>query len=494
MIAATAHDRLRGALRAKLNGHYGRIGEIEQGLDRAEGYLGKYCRGEISIPVDVLLKCLELIEVEPGQFFCQALGAAPDTRVLLQEVMASEPSKGLDRLQKAAMAASLEMIPFDPTDLSGLDLDAGPRNEPAAAETRRTAVSMAKDMMSCSAIEQRRRLRSSKKYRNVEFAHAYLARVLRLSYSDPKLAAKQAEVVSADLVPAIEQATPEERLELIIKALGIYCFANRVTNSFEQAALGVHFGLTLATAHRLDRLKAELLRVGAYVLVDTGQSSAALQMLGEAIVIFGDLGDLTEVAKLQVQRGGTLLTMGEIVAGIRVLHQGLAGLPQKDARSAKLYRLAACQRLADAYELASDLDSAESWLERAIALLEPGQKINRAKLTWQIGRLCVQRGALGEAEVKLFEAFELLVECQASECTLAALDLTKVLLALEKPRQAVELARGMAHLVSSSRNNPLNQGVLSEFIRAAIEGELSLALVDRLKADIGEQRSAQVRR
>ena len=488
MIADTAHDRLRAALRAELNRHYGRIGEIEQGLDRAEGYLGKYCRGEISIPVDVLLKCLEQLEVEPGQFFCQALGAPPDSSAYLRDIMASEPNKPLARLQLAAMEASREIPPFDPTDFG----DSG-FQRPTPVESAATA-KMADDMMACTAIEQRRRLRLTKKYRTVAFAHAYLARIIKLTYDDPKLAAKQAEVVGADLVPAIPGVSPLARLELILKAIDACTFALRVTSAFDQAALGVYFGLELASAHRLERSRAELLRVGAFVLVDTGLFSEALHLFGEAIVIYGDLGDPEEVAKLQVQRGGSFLAMGDYKTAVRVLKEGLRGLPPGDVRSANVYRLAAFQRLASAHEHIDDVAGAEAWLEKAIEALEPDQRINAAKLTWQIARLSVKRGALEQAEAKLAEAFEVLVECQASECTLVALDLTRVLLALEKPRQAVELAHSMAHLVGASRNNPLNQGVLSEFVRAAIEGELSMALVDRLEADISRQQTARARR
>ena len=483
MIADAAHDRLRAALRAELNRHYGRIGEIEQGLDRAEGYLGKYCRGEISIPVDVLLKCLEQIEVEPGQFFCQALGAPPDSSAYLRDIMASEPDKALSRLQKAAAEAALEMPPFDPTDFSGFSVSAAA--QPSAAISQLVA-----DMAACTATEQRRRLRSTKKYRTEEFAWAYLAQIVQTSYSEPKMAAKQAVVVGADLIMKIPGISDRNRLELILRSISVWVFATRLGDGFRQAALGSYFALALATAHRFDRMRAELLRTGAMVLVDNGLYPASLHLLGEAAVICHDLGDAQAVARIQVQRGGTLTSIGDYALAVQVLKQALTHFSAENTAE-KVYRLATLQRLSRVYEIAGEIDEAERWLEMAIAALDPEQKINVAKLTWQMARLNSKRGAQELAETRLKVALDILIECQASESTLVALDLARVLLSLKKAGEAVDLARGMSRLITSARTSLVDQAVLTQFVRAAVEGELTITLMDELERATQQKKRAR---
>ncbi|MEM1179755.1 MAG: hypothetical protein AAGM22_15520, partial [Acidobacteriota bacterium] len=245
MFAADAHDRLRGALRAELNRHYGRIGEIEQGLGRAEGYLSKYCRGELSIPVDVFLKSLELLDIEPGPFFAGSLGAPPDASFYLAQVMATEKDKGLAALEEAAARAA----DFEPEG-SELPFEPPPDMPPGVAQ-------LVEEMQGCTPIEQRRRLRSTKKYRTTHFARAYLKSLVGLAYSDPRLAWRQAEVVGVELVPQIGDLCPSEKLELTLRSVMAWAFARRMTDAFEQSAAAVHFAISLCRRGRLDRLRAE---------------------------------------------------------------------------------------------------------------------------------------------------------------------------------------------------------------------------------------------
>ena len=55
-------------MKAELARNLGRIREIETGLSRSEGYLSRFCRGELSIPLEVLLKTLDLLGTDPGAF------------------------------------------------------------------------------------------------------------------------------------------------------------------------------------------------------------------------------------------------------------------------------------------------------------------------------------------------------------------------------------------------------------------------------------------
>ncbi|MEO1366652.1 MAG: hypothetical protein AAFX50_05715 [Acidobacteriota bacterium] len=478
MFAAAAHDRLRGALRAELNRHYGRIGEIEQGLGRAEGYLAKYCRGELSIPVDVFLKTLELLQIDPGPFFTASFGAPPKIGFYLSQVMSGEKDKGLTLLEEAAAEAAL----FQP---DSSDWPFEPPPEPPSG----TAV-LVQEIQGCTAIEQRRRLRSTKKYRTPEFARAYVKSLLGLAYSDPKTAWRQAEVVGTELIPQIEQCHPGERLELILRSMTAWAFAHRLTDAFEQAAAAVHAALEFAERFRLQRVKGELLKIGAFVLLDLGRFDECFKLLNEALVAFDDLGDDGEISKLHVQRAGHHFVIGNHASSIRLAKRALGKLSPQIPEQ-RVYCLAAYQYISGSEEALGNLLEAEQWLVSAMEILDSSQIINYAKLVWQRARLAERRGDLVQAESSYREALRFFVECQASECTLAALGLARLLLITNQQKEAVELARSMSHLISTSRTSQVDQGALVEFVRTAVEGELTTSVVSHLARKLDESQRAR---
>ncbi|MEM8931789.1 MAG: hypothetical protein AAGE94_11485, partial [Acidobacteriota bacterium] len=203
MTSGDAYDRLRAALRAELQKNFGRIREIEVALGRSEGYLSRFCRGETSIPVDMLLRSLELLNTDLGQFFNQALGVAPDTGAFLAEIAAKTPDKALAHLQKTTLQLSVEA--------DGVDGASGIFDSPWDARPHKTT-QLVEAMLACNGIEQRRRLRTAKRYRKLAFAEAYLTALDDLRYENPKESVKQVEVVACDLVPEIDGDWPLERL------------------------------------------------------------------------------------------------------------------------------------------------------------------------------------------------------------------------------------------------------------------------------------------
>ncbi|MEM1177982.1 MAG: hypothetical protein AAGM22_06545, partial [Acidobacteriota bacterium] len=221
------------------------------------------------------------------------------------------------------------------------------------------------------------------------------------------------------------------------------------------------------------------LKTGAFVLADLGQSEECFKLLNEAFVLFDDLDDMVEVSKLHVQKAGHYLDVADYPAVIRLSKRALRSLSPQ-AVGQKVYCLAAYQYISSAHEALGELLEAEQWLVSAMEILDSSQVINYAKLVWQRARLAEKRGDFVQAEASYREALKFLIESQAGECTLAALDLARLLLSTQKPQEAVELARSMAHLISASRTSPVDQGALVEFVRTAIEGELTTAVVSHL--------------
>jgi tetratricopeptide (TPR) repeat protein len=459
MNSCDAYERLRTALKSELQKHFGRIGEIESRLSRSEGYLSKFCRGDISIPVEVLLKSLELLDKDPGQFFGQALGAPSDSTLPLHELKAQVPDKALVRLERATLEVASQLV----LEASGLHPSPHFEADPDPERTRQLLVSI----LECTGLEQRRRLRSARRYRDRHFAWAYLGAMLQLCYEDPRGAIKQVTVVGTEFLPELEDVSPAARLALHLRAILVYGFAQRVVGTFDQAALATLLALDLSRRFRLDPITGELLKVGAYVLSDHGLFDKAQVLLGEALVVFDELDDEIAVAKVQVQRGITYVHMGDYLSASRSLRKALRRLPGEED-TLRHYRLAAFHNLAIAYQQAGDLEAAHHWLDTALQTFRSEGGITWAKMLWFKGRLLHDDGNSEEALGLLEDAAVILESCDAAESLLIALDISKVLLDLGRMGEATTVARNMASLLKGLKNNRIAEAAVLEYIRTAI--------------------------
>lgn len=480
MTSGDAYERLRAALKSELQKHFGQISEIEAKLSRSQGYLSKFCRGDISIPVEVLLKSLELLQRDPGQFLVQALGVRPDSANYLRGLAATELDKGLAKLERAALELAAE-LEVDEGRTHVIDLGA----DPAPEKTQQLVAAM----FECSGIEQRRRLRSAERYRNRHFVVAYSQRLFGLSYDDPKTVIKQAEVVGTEVVPLIEDSPPSVRLALLLDSLAVYGFAQRRRGAFDQAAAATIIGLGLGRQYRLERETANLLKIAAYVLSDHGHFEQALQLLGEALVTFDELDDEVSMAKAHAQRGMMYLHQTDYLSASRSLRKALRRLPEDDHDpTIRRYRLSAYQGLSHAWEFAGDLEQAESWLDKAEQTFEDEGGAVRGKLLWARGNLAYQRGDAYRALSLLTEARETLMEADASEQVMISLQISRILIDLGRPHEARELALGMSQQLKSFRQNKLNEAALVEYLRTAMEADVSIAAIDTLESALQSSR------
>ncbi len=484
MNSGEANERLRTALKAELQRNFGRIAEIERELSRSDGYLSKYCRGELAIPVDVLLKSLELLNAHPGRFFSRALGAPLDTGDLLRGIAAQTADKPLARIQKAIDQLAL--------DASGIEDASGVFANPFCTETAQKDQELVEAMLECSGIEQRRRLKTAKRYRRPGFVERYLKSLIPLCYNDPRTVTKQAETVVTELVPQIPDLDPEERLGLALKGLSLFGFSMRMIDQLEQSAAATHFGLRISSRFKMLPIQAELLRLGAYLLSDYGSYQEALQLLGQAIVIFDELDREVDVAKVQVQRGIVFNEVGDHISAGRALRKSLQRLPESDPTVAR-YRSSAFGELARACREAGDLHASQQWLNKKLDSLDASSgAFVRAKVKWEQGRLYYLRNQLNAAETCWIEARDLLFSCEAPDAVFVCLDLARLWLEQQRFREAVELSEGMARLLTCFRKNKIKEAALLGYIRAASEGRLSLMMVEALEKAMGEHSSSRM--
>ena len=461
MDAKAAHRGVQSALGDELARHWGEIAAIEAGVSRSEGYLSKFCRGTRSIPLNLLLESLEILEVDPGTFFSKALGTRLDPDGFLRDL--EQPGREapvLLKIEKATLRMEAEGSAEVPQK--------NDRSDDLMAKITR-----------CTVKEQRRRLRTAARYRFPAFARAYLAHLDRLRYEDPKQACKLVEVMATDLVPGL-RSSRRERLELQCQTLALYCGAQRLMGGFATAVRAARFALELARRHSLENETAMILRRSASLLGDHGQYQQALILLREAFEIFFDLGSRPELGTTMADRGIMLMYLGDYQASVRALKKVIELLPGMTPDLRKCY-LGTYQSLAYCYEQLGDLENAEKWLDQAVGNFEEEGGINWAMLVWHQGRIAYAKGDLAAADSRLRLARRLFDERSAPEGALVCLDLTRVLLAQGRLDDACALARQMAAFFRIFRKNKIAEAAIAEFMRLALEGRLTLSLVDRIQ-------------
>ena len=376
MDAKAAHRGVQTALDDELAKHWGRIGSIEAAVSRSEGYLRKFCRGNRTIPLDLLLESLQALGVDPATFFAKALGTRIDPDGFLRDL--EQPGREAPALIK------IEKATFK---MEAGDAQASAR--PPAAGSGRAGELVAR-MAGCTVKEQRRRLRTAARYRTREFAGVYLAHLDARRYDDPKAVAKLVEVVAIELVPAIP-GPRRERLALQCRAIVLFAAAHRLLGGFPTALRAARFALELARKHSLEHETAKVLQRSAYLLADHGQFQQALILLREAFEIQFDLGARAEMGRVMTDRSFMMMSLGDHRASVRASERALELLPGICPELRQCY-LATYQSLAYGCEQLGDLEGAEKWLAEAIDVFEEEGGINWAKLIWHQGRIAYARG------------------------------------------------------------------------------------------------------
>jgi tetratricopeptide (TPR) repeat protein len=477
MTSRDAYSRLQVAMKAELARNMGRIREIESGLSRSEGYLSRFCRGELSIPLEVLLKTLDLLGTDPGQFFSKALGAPPDPGIYLDGLVDDNVDEGVEELRRVALALRLRVADHERCSPFFPRLVEDPKGDKTAA--------LLDDMVRCSGIEQRRRLRSADRYRQPGFVVAYLRHLDLLRYDHPREAVKLLQVVGCELIPEVE-ARPIERQVLCLYAIAIFGSACRIQGDLATAAACQRFALEEAMASQSNFLIGDLLRRAACVLYSACQYQQGLDLLGDALVLYDELDLEEEVGKVQVLRGTMYNSLGDALSAARVLRKALRRLGE-DSAEMRPFRGAAYQQLAIAYENAGDTEAAEEHLRHALAVARGGSASQAAEMVWYHGWLAFQRGDLAAAERRLRDARAQLQEPGGLAFALVSLDLARVLLVRGQGEEAMKIAQEMASLLRGSKKTAAIEQSLLGFVRLALEGRLTGALIERFGRELQKQ-------
>ncbi len=460
------HARLRECLRQELRKHWGGIAEIEAQISCSSGYLNKLSSGTHEFKLDLFLKTLEALEIDPRVFFSRALAIQPTPDEFLRELEDdSEVDHAFARIDRSAYQ---------------LETEEPPPPDSAAKAGAGQVVELAR----CPMREQHRRLRKTRKYRTHAFARAYLGHLDSLRYDNAVQAAKLVEKVIVHLIPALP-GPRGERLALLCTALGIFASARRRKGRFADSARTFRRALELSRRQRLRAETAALLQRSSYLLKDFGHFERALIYLREALEIYVDLDSRPGIAQTLVDRGMMLCYLGDYPTAVSVLEQALRRLADSNLTR---HICAAYQYLAYAHQQLGELDAAERWLETATTVTGLERGLHCGRLRWQQGALALKRGAYRRAEELLRSASEVLsTDENPVQEALVAVDLVESLLAQDRIEEACALASSSARLLDRFPTNRLAKMAVFQLVRAGLDGKLTRQLL----ADVSSQLSCE---
>ncbi len=457
------HAQLRECLRLELRKQWGGIAEIEKRVACSNGYLNKLSSGTHEFKLDLFLKTLDALEIDPRAFFSRALGIQPLPEDYLREL---EDDTCIDRAFARIERATHQLETAEPAD-----------PDPAAKAGAGDVTALAQ----CPLREQHRRLRNTRKYRTHAFVRAYLEHLDSLHYTDAVQAARLAEKVAVCLIPTLP-GPRGDRLALLCVAAGIFASARRRKGRFADAARAFRRALELSRRQRLGAETAALLKRAAYLLKDFGHFERALIFLREALELYVDLDSRPGVAKTQVDRGMMLCYLGDYEAAVAVLRQALHRL---EGSGLTRHIFAAYQYLAYAHEQRGDPDAAERRLEAATAVAGLERGFYWARLRWQQGTLALKRGAYRRSEELLRAASQVIsTEKHPYQEALVSVDLVEALLAQERLEEACALASSSARLLDSFSSNRLAKMAVLRLVRAGLDGKLTRQLLAGVRSQL----------
>ncbi len=463
-----ADGPLARAFEGELKRHHGRIGATEIALGYNRGHFSRLFREELPIKIDLILRALDLLGVDHGEFFARAYDIS-----LIPEVMLGLHARShlvepeLCRIEKVVQRLETEEPPRAGS-LQGRDFR--PRLETYWRD---------------EAGYQRKHLAKTKMFRQPAFVTAYLERLDALRYERPKDAAKVAAGVVTLLLPLV----PADRKQIIgfaCKAIGIYASGHRQSLGFATAAAAIVVGLKLAGRHGLELERAELLQRGAFVLSDHGEFDRALGLLMKAQTEYSDQNFQPGLGKVLVDRGVVHSNKKEYAKSVQLFLRALEYIPARDFDLQRWW-LSAYNGMALAYRELGRLDLAEEHIMHAIESYGDAEDGISARLWWQLGAILYCRGEGEGGEQLLKRAQVVFLRCENPvQSALVSLDLASMLLAQVKLVELSQLVKSMAPLLNQFRHNPIAEAALAEFFRAGLAGRITQTLIDEVRKEIAK--------
>ncbi len=453
-----ADGLLARAFERELQRRHGRIGATEIALGYARGHFRRLFREQRPIKLDVVLRALGLLGVDPREFIAQAydIDLRPE-HLLSLHARPGRLDPQLPRIEKALKR-----------------LETGDPPAPARRQARDYRPRL-ETYWCAGAAYQRKYLGTTRMFRQAAFVTDYLELLDDLCYEQPRDAAKVAAGVVTILLPLIP-AGREQILNFACRAIGVYASGHRRSLGFETAATALVAGLRLAGRHGLKLARAELLQRGAFVLSDHGEFHRALSLLEKAEIIYSDHGCAAGVGKAVADRAAMYGHLDDHQKALFLFRRALRELPPDLTR----WRVAARDGVITSCRELGDLESAEKCLRDALEAHGPTEDVTRGKIVWQAAAIAFGQGDLSRSE-RIVARTRAIFEDQGAPtlAALAWLDHASVLMAQGKREEACQLATSMASLLKPFENDESAGGAIMELHRAGMDGSLTQELIDQ---------------
>lgn len=469
MNSDVAHRQIRSALRAELKRRHGQIGQIEAELSRSEGYLSRFCRGDMELTLKGCLDALEALQLEPGAFFSTAFGTMVTSEDIVGRLAGDQcKDKGLVAIDQA---------------LADYEENAGEAGEP-----RRHHHASVEELVSQSIEVQLRRLRTAKKYRGEEFLRSYLDWLEAYRFDEPKIAMR---LLLGTIQYALPYAAASERsrTKLFCMALASYAGCARAQDKIQTAFGVILRGLRLADRDESRLLRAELLKRAGAFCASIPSYETGLHLIREAVELSVEAGDDRMLGTGLIARGVLLFYAGNGPRAEQAFQRGLALLHSSDDRESRMSKLSAFSGLVAICIDANRHDEAGSWLAKAVTTFRSDGGLILGKLFWHKGSLERAAGERTAAIESYTEALKHLGAGSVLDCALVSVELASTLLEVGRNAEAVFIAKSMASLTDAMRENQIAQAALVEFLRVVLNGGLNESLLLQLKAELESGRS-----
>lgn len=421
---------------------YGFAAEIDQRLGKAEGYLGRVFRGEVGLQVETLFRSLEALEVEPADFFVRAVGARLHPENLLQRLIRGCKEPGLPTL------VQIERMIEEEESGSAAEGDV----EPEAEEMRTSG-------------------------------HLYerLRSLDELRFSDPDVVLEPTERLLEGAFENVQELQSRSAFHLLCRVLGTLASLYRVQARFGIAARCLSCALRLSARHQLKKTRVDLLQRTSYLLGDQGEYRLAVEITRQASDMYVILQDPPGIGRALVDRGIMLNRAGEPEAAIEAYESSLEYLPE-DAWS---NRFSACQGLGQIFLQRGDLEKARHWAARANECHRTRRGPNWLRLVWLRGEIDLEAGDLESAERVLRDVRSGFEDRESPfDLALVSLRLAKALFLAGRFSEVCEIAADMMGLMKAFYGHRVATAAIQEFARAALTGDLSAEMLERVSQEI----------
>lgn len=465
MRAEEATQRVLDELRVQAKRRHGQMAEIEVGvLGRHRGYVSKVYSQERRCTTEELLEILDAMGIDAATHFARAFGVLIDPVALLERLEASNPPEPRPKLVER---------------LCSLRRKAGNRGAGETAEPARPPEQSLEQLVAQPLEQQLALLETDVELRKPAFVGLFLDHLDELRFQRTEDVIGLAEVVTRSL-PGSELATCADWQRLYCRALGVLGSALRQRERLRAANHALREGLFCGEVWHQRYEEAKLLERLCYMLGDYGVPAETLRVSHLAARTYGELHEPLGIIKVLVNRGQILNQLGRAEEASQTLTEALKHLPSNLRR----YQAAAYAAYAQAKQALGEMEAAIQSLEQARQLIDPQEATSMASLLYRQAELAVARAQPREAVDLYLRSLQLLTPGCPYDMAVTSFALCKTLLALGEKDKAQTVAAEMVALLIPLEKNKIAAGALSEFIKTARSGGLSLRLIEETKIKI----------